>query len=168
MKKLLSSLMILALCCVAAEASAKTYSLGVLPIGTSVVGNGEKPGGFADTFKFTLGGVSDVMLAFTSSTGISSLQGLLQEKTHGGWTQVGSGFGTSSSFADLAAGKYRFDVIGFVPTHYGHYAADISVSAVPEADTWMMLLIGGGMVAYQLRRKHKSLPRQPIAPSGLK
>ncbi len=163
-KKLLGTLMVLVLSCAAGEASAKTFHLGELPAGLTFVGGGPNAGGFADTFNFRLSSLSDVMVAFTASTGISSLQGILQEHTSGGWSQVGSGFATSSSFADLAAGRYRFDAIGFVPKNFGAYSASINVAAVPEASTWMMLLIGSGMVAFQLRRKQKSLPRQAIAP----
>lgn len=36
---------------------------------------------------------------------------------------------------------------------------------VSKDDTWLMLLIGSGLVALQLRRKQKSLPHQPL--SGL-
>jgi hypothetical protein len=168
-KKLVGTVMVLAFSCIAGEASAKTFSLGVLPSGTSVIGDGVRSGGFADSFKFRLSNLSDVMIAFTSSPGITSLQGVLQEKTHGSWVQVGSGSLTASNtFADLAAGRYRFETIGFVPARYGHYSADITVAAVPETETWMMLLIGGGMLAYQLRRKQNSLPRQPIAPPGIR
>jgi hypothetical protein len=163
-KKLLGTLMVLALSCAAGEASARTFHLGELSSGLTSVGDGRGAGGFADTFNFRLSSLSDVVVAFTASTGISSLQGILQEHTHGGWTQVGSSFTTSNSFADLAAGRYRFDAIGFVPKNFGMYSANINVAAVPEASTWMMLLIGSGMVAFQLRRKQKSLPRQAIAP----
>lgn len=32
-----------------------------------------------------------------------------------------------------------------------------------DADTWLMLLISGGLVALQLRRKQKSLPHQTLS-----
>ena len=163
-KKLLGTLMVLVLSCAAGEASAKTFHLGELSAGLSSVGEGHGAGGFADTFNFRLSSLSEVVVAFTASSGLTSLLGILLEHTSGGWTQVGTGFTTSNSFADLAAGRYRFDAIGFVPKNFGMYSANINVAAVPEASTWMMLLIGSGMVAFQLRRKQKSLPRQAIAP----
>lgn len=36
-------------------------------------------------------------------------------------------------------------------------------SASSNSDTWLMLLIGSGLVALQLRRKQKSLPHRPLA-----
>ena len=167
-RKLVGTVMVLTLSCIAAEASAKTVSLAVLSTGTATFSDRHvHSGAFTDSFRFRPSSLSNVIIGFTSSTNILSLQGILQEKTHGGWTQVGSGsITTTSSFTDLSAGRYRFETLGIVPSHFGRYAGDITVAAVPEADTWMMLLIGGGMVAYQLRRKQKSLPRQPIAPPG--
>jgi hypothetical protein len=165
-KKLVSTLMVLLLSCAAGEVGAKTFHLGELPAGITTVADFKRSGGFADTFNFRLGGVSDVGIDFLLGINTNSLRGILQEHTSGGWVSVGSSFTGSDSFADLAAGRYRFDVIGFVPRNFGAYAANINVAAVPEASTWMMLLIGGGMVAYQLRRKQKSLPRQAIAPQA--
>ena len=37
----------------------------------------------------------------------------------------------------------------------------IHVVAVPEAETWVMLLVGLGLVAYQLRRKQRLLEQRP-------
>ena len=39
----------------------------------------------------------------------------------------------------------------------------LHVAAVPEADTWVMLLMAFGIVVYQLRRKQRSLEQPPAA-----
>jgi hypothetical protein len=95
----------------------------------------------------------------------SSLQGILKEKTRSGWTRVATTFAGTSSFADLTSGRYRFDTLGFVPGKLGDDVVNIK-AAVPAANSWLLLLIGSGLVAYQLRRKQKSLPRQRIEPQG--
>jgi hypothetical protein len=41
---------------------------------------------------------------------------------------------------------------------YGSHAAD-------AMDSWLMLLVGGGLVVLQLRRKQKSLPQRPLIES---
>jgi hypothetical protein len=148
----------------AVAADAATLSLGTLPDGLTPIGAGHNAGGFADTFNFNLSGaLSDVVASFASITNIDSFDAFLQEKTPSGWTQIGSSFTSSETFSDLTSGKYRLDVIGFVPSNAGFYSGNLSVAAVPETDTWLMLLIGSGLVGYQLRRKQKTLPQQPFA-----
>ena len=38
----------------------------------------------------------------------------------------------------------------------------VAVAAVPEPETWLMLVIGLGLAAYQLHRKQKSLGLQAL------
>ena len=76
---------------------------------------------------------------------------------------VGSSFASTYSFDDLAAGKYRFDVDGLTGGRKGLWVGQMTVGAVPEADTWLMLLVGGGLIAYQLRRKQRALPPRSFA-----
>jgi len=70
------------------------------------------------------------------------------------------------SFADLAPGSYSVSLFGDSRA-FGFYAATyrVAVAAVPEMETWLMLVIGGGLVAFQLHRKQKALGQQAL-PDG--
>jgi hypothetical protein len=90
------------------------------------------------------------------STGLEKLGG-------GGYTSIASLTSNPASFDDLLApGSYRFSVAGTASGFFGGlYRGTLHVAAVPEADTWVMLLMGLGLVAYQLRRKQRSLEHGP-------
>jgi hypothetical protein len=63
------------------------------------------------------------------------------------------GPGTFSFFAGTA-GIYTarlFGIAGGGPAGIGTF----SISVVPEVETWVMLLVGFGLIVYQLRRKNK-------------
>jgi len=63
------------------------------------------------------------------------------------------GPGTFSFFAGTA-GIYTarlFGIAGGGPAGIGSF----SISVVPEVETWVMLLVGFGLIVYQLRRKNK-------------
>ncbi len=145
---------------IAAGAHAKTYNLGSVSSYSSTIG---VYGGFTDYFKFTVDSLSTIGYSFTALTTINPFEVELEKKTLGGWTDVPGGFGTSKSSFALASGKYRFDVEGLSAFSKGKYAVNIMTAAVPEADTWLMLIVGAGLVAYQLRRKQQSLPSRAIA-----
>ena len=67
------------------------------------------------------------------------------------------------SFADLAPGSYSFSIFG-TTRFIGGYAATyrVAVAAVPELETWLMIIIGMGLVAFQLHRKQKALGLQTL------
>jgi hypothetical protein len=69
------------------------------------------------------------------------------------------------SFDDfLAPGSYRIGFSGIGNGFLGGiYRGSLQVAAVPEADVWVMLLVGFAVVLYQLRRKQRSLEQQPVA-----
>lgn len=144
---------------------AKTINLGTLDYGATetfdhLIGEGKS---FGDQVKFRLDHISDLS-GFFESASINFFSVELQKKITGGWDVVGSTFDSAFSFPDLSAGLYRFDVAGqsFL-TEKGYWNGELVVAAVPEADTWLMLLIGAGLIGYQLRRKQRSLPAQSFA-----
>jgi hypothetical protein len=57
------------------------------------------------------------------------------------------------SFLAKTSGAYTAMLFG-VPGG-GSGAGSFSISVVPEIETWVMLIIGAGLIAYQLRRKNK-------------
>ena len=72
--------------------------------------------------------------------------------------------GTTFSFADLAAGNYFLQIGGkALKNTTGIYNGSIQVTPVPEPETWAMMLIGMGLVGYQLRRKSKAGPVKIVA-----
>ncbi len=75
-----------------------------------------------------------------------------------GFTTTGPSLGGTSgagkfSFMADTAGLYTALLFG-VPGS-GSGTGSFSISVVPEVETWVMLLIGMGLIAYQLRRKNK-------------
>jgi hypothetical protein len=69
----------------------------------------------------------------------------------------------SYTFADLAPGSYTVAMFGTAKYLRGYASSyRVSVAAVPEIETWSMLLIGLGLAAYQLHRKQKALGQQVL------
>jgi hypothetical protein len=64
------------------------------------------------------------------------------------------GPGTFSFNAD-SAGTYTAYLFGKPVSDLGG-SFGISISAVPQVETWVMLLVGMGLVAYQLRRRNRA------------
>jgi hypothetical protein len=58
----------------------------------------------------------------------------------------------SFTFTAPTAGSYKATVFGTTsaPRYFGSYG--LTVTAVPEAQTWAMMLVGVGLVGFQLRR----------------
>jgi len=127
--------------------------------------------GFWDIFTFTLpvnGGsgysVIDFPLTFpgfgTLSTTFSSMSlwsnpdGVVlngDEEMKGSVSGVGP---LSLTFGPSAGGNMYLSIMGFTAgSAGGAYNGAISVSAVPEAETWAMMAMGLGLVGLQLRRR---------------
>ncbi len=143
---------------VATGASAKVYNI---TDNTSIKGS-SKAGVFSDVFNFSVGKKSDLSFSWLFSTPSFLGVELYSISKTGKLTGIDGLFkGNSGSFTDvLSKGRYQLDFGGFSSTRS---AFTVGIAPVPEAGTWMMLLLGGGMVGVQLRRKHKALPRQSLA-----
>jgi len=140
----------------AGTACAKNYTITV-PTGD--IGS-LKPGKlFADSWSFTLSKATTLDFNW-GSTNLFLDVVLFKPKTSSVLDQV---FSPSGSFAaSLGPGTYSLDFFGSKLAK-GSASYHFSVLAVPEADTWAMMVLGGALVGYQLRRKHRLLPRQPIS-----
>jgi len=97
--------------------------------------------------------------------GIDNFSTGLEKLGTGGFTSIASLTSNPASFDDLLApGSYRFAIAGTGSGFFGGiYRGTLHVAAVPEADTWVMLLMAFGIVVYQLRRKQRSLEQPPAA-----
>jgi hypothetical protein len=138
----------------------KVDDLGALGGGDSgFIGNGfGSAGSFSDLVNFSLTGRSGIS-GFVAAMGINANFAL-----DFGATTIASGLFADGqySFADLAPGNYSLSIFGANST-FGGYIASYNVAAVPEAETWLMIIIGLGLVAFQLQRKQKSLRHQSLA-----
>jgi hypothetical protein len=133
---------------------------------------------FTDYINFDLASAASLSDGFVFAPKIKGLTKLsdfslsLQSLQSSSWINLatlGTGPGTfkglTYSFANLAAGSYRLVLDGMGSGHFGGgYIGGFSVAAAtPEAETWAMLLVGFGLIAYQLRRKQKTLEQQLLA-----
>ncbi len=158
---------------ISVAAQAKTTHLGLLSDGDAVSTTGKVHKGslsFSDTVTFRLASESNVSDIFTALKGITSftvslfLDGAKLDTFSGGPAGTPSS-ATSFTFSSLAASSkghhYTLRLSGTGKANATYFNA-LSVSAVPEADTWLMLVAGAGLIGFQLRRKQHSLPQRPI------
>jgi hypothetical protein len=160
----------------AGVANAKTIELGDLQAGgsysfTDVITFGQS---FTDYVGFSLTDASQVtsfIKSFDLSIfsfdllGIDNFSARLQHLEAGGFQNVANFQGSPISFDDLLGpGEYRIALSGVGSGFFGGlYRGSLQVAAVPEADVWVMLLVGFGVVLFQLRRKQRTLEQQPVA-----
>jgi len=155
------------------SAQAVTIDLGTASDGSYGFGRALNFGEtFTDYVNFNLDTSADVtsfIKSFDMSIfgfdliGIDNFSTGLQKFGGGGYNSIASLTSNPASFDDLLSpGAYRFSVAGTASGFFGGvYRGTLHVAAVPEADTWVMLLMGLGLVAYQLRRKQRSLEQRP-------
>jgi len=118
------------------------------------------PQSFHDTINFTLTNtstISGLVAPFRLVCATWTLSSALGVIAGGDFT-----FGRYS-FSDLAPGDYSVAIFGKSKT-LGGYAASykVAVAAVPELETWLMLIIGVGLAAFQLHRRQRSLSEQAL------
>lgn len=164
--------------CVTGTVNAKTIDLGELQSGsaytfTDVVTFGQS---FTDYVGFSVSESSqlqsfiksfDLSIFSLDLLGIDNFSATLQQLGTSGFQNVAttSATGGSMSFDDLlGAGEYRIALNGIGTGLFGGiYRGSLQVAAVPEADVWIMMLVGFALVMYQLRRKQRTLETtQPL------
>jgi hypothetical protein len=69
----------------------------------------------------------------------------------------GTYFANLSSVTLSASQTYTLKVVGFANTANATYSGGINVVAVPEPEEWAMMLVGAGLVSYQVRRKQAKM-----------
>ncbi len=158
----------------AGTASAKTFQFGSVGSGsysfTELVGPGHS---FTDYVAFRLDDSADITTFIKSFDlsifsfdllGIDDFSATLQKLGQGGFQSLGTLSSSPISFDDfLDPGHYRIALSGTGSGFLGGlYSGTLQVAVVPEADVWVMLLVGFVLVLYQLRRKQRSI-EQPVA-----
>jgi len=156
-------------------AQANTTNLGTVSDGSYGFGHALSFGEtFTDYVSFNLNDSAEVtsfIKSFDMSIFNFDLLGIdhfttgLERLGTGGFTSLASLTTNPASFDDLLSpGSYRFSIAGTASGFFGGiYRGTLHVAAVPEADTWVMLLMAFGIVVYQLRRKQRSLEQPPAA-----
>lgn len=157
--------------------NAKTVELGTLGIGnhsfnvTELINPGTP---FANFVSFGLNNpahATSFIRSFELSIlefdllGIDNFSATLQQAGPGGFqdlTTISSGPITFDEL--LNPGQYRIAFNGIGSGFLGGlYSGGLQVAVVPEAEVWLMLLVGFAIVLYQLRRKQRLLEQQPVA-----
>lgn len=81
-----------------------------------------------------------------------------------GFARLSMHAATPASFDDLLGRiKRRVErATGFAHADARGYSMAISAGPASSDDTWLMLLVGAGLIGYQLRRKQRSLQPHPF------
>lgn len=145
-----------------------TTSLNTLPsTGISLFGNSFSSAtkSFTDCYTFTLTNSADTFGGMVEIDPLLNKLNLnIQSVALWGGSILGSLVDTTASsfdFGTLGAGNYTFAVTGDVSSAWGLYSSDVgyagaiaTVAAVPEPETYALMLLGlAGMGAYARRRK---------------
>ena len=160
---------------VSVATQARTTHLGLLSDGDAASSTGRVDTStlsFSDTVTFRLASQSDVADIFTALKGVASytvslfLNGAQLDTFSGSPSGAPSSASQTHVFDNLSAslpGQHYSLLITGTGKGRATYFNALSVSAVPEADTWLMLIAGAGLIGFQLRRKQQSLPLRPFA-----
>lgn len=146
-----------------APAQAKTEDLGDLTDRATYFGNAFSGpvADFTDYYTFTLSGVRNVVGNTRALINIADLFNLnvnsvsLSGGDLSGWLTETSG-SDGFSFAQITPGTYTLAVNGSTNGRFGGAYGGVVAGAVPEPETYAMMLLGLGAVAWVARRRKSS------------
>ncbi len=165
------------------QANATTTFLGVIgvPGGVPIAGSTGSAGSFIDYFNFKVSetaGVGATAISWAWATqGISLDKVSLFSGASGAGSSLASVTPTSSSLGGgMTFYSGSLSYVSFAPkvwyslkvegTGFGNggmYNGSIVTAPVPEPEEWAMMLVGAGLVSYQVRRKQKGLRQSVLA-----
>jgi hypothetical protein len=171
--KFLGALSLVAGLSISAAANANVITLEASPDEVNSFNFGRSVGQvgmFSDTFNFSFSNVNDLSFGVVSvKNSKKDISGLSFELFHdiSGKSSQSMGFfgqpntlvvGSSSAlehdFLKVAAGNYHVEIKGDAfGSKGGSYAGSMTVSAVPEPETYAMMLAGLGLIAVVSRRR---------------
>ena len=136
---------------VALAAAAPVFAGGSLgTLGTSFVGGNVSGTPWTDGYSFSLASAGDLWGQTVATSGITSYAVTLYDST---FSLIGSDSTPATfSFTGLSAGSYFLTYVG-VGT--GSYGGTLEVTAVPEPETYALMLAGLGMVGFMAARRSR-------------
>jgi hypothetical protein len=155
-----------------AGAFTDTYSFGVTTLASgTATGNSSTStltvnGLLIGTTGVTLSGISLWEGASQLKSVAATFTGTGSSSFPGGYTLSGNAYSAVLNYLPLLSGHtYDLKISGStaVGTSGGAYAGSLTVNAVPEPEEWAMMLVGAGLVSYQVRRKQKGLSQSTLA-----
>ena len=147
-------------------AGAQAADLGVVPASPSFVSTSglggvfTLPGVIGDLYSFEIASASILTTkAFTSFSPFTEIEYTILDSSYNIIAGAGAIFGpalSTKTFA-LAAGDYFYSVDGIKDTTgLSKYRISASVTAVPEPETYALMLAGLGMVGFMASRRKQS------------
>ena len=155
----------------AGVANAAVTAITFTPIGTNLWGafsGGGATASFVDYFNFTIPGavqpVAQGVSATISAGGLITFSGFdLWDYSTLTTVATGSAYGTAgdwkvnftipSAIGHQLTNSYAFVVSGSPVGSSGSYSLDASITAVPEPETYAMMLAGLGLLGFAARRR---------------
>jgi len=136
------------------SAQAAVYELGTLTVGENSFTYNVAKTAFDDTLNFSVGNSSTDFLI--SSLFASGKAGVKRDIAGLSMSLFNAGglISTGLDFTALTSGDYFMKVSGTgVGSSGGTYGVDLTVSPVPEAETYSMMLLGLGLMGFIARRR---------------
>ena len=177
---LLAAALVLAGVTYVPQASATVVSLGVIGVagGVGIAGGAPaaSPGPFTDYFNFQVSAPAGVGATAISwkwgGQGVELSKLSLYSGLSGTGSSLASFTPTANPSGTLTFYSGALSHVGFMPSQWyslkvegvgyganGMYNGSVVTAPIPEPEEWAMLLVGAGLVGFQVRNKQKKLEK---------